>query len=52
MELRANLLKDIHYGSCGKFNIKEEGRKRVLLNVPDSKEKDMSGYKDTSHNIS
>jgi hypothetical protein len=29
MELRSNLLKDISYGSCGKFNIEEEECKRA-----------------------
>ncbi|KAH0944443.1 hypothetical protein HN011_009614 [Eciton burchellii] len=26
IELKANFLKDIHYGSCGQFNLKEEER--------------------------
>jgi len=34
MELRWNFLKGIFYGSCGKFNIEEEKRKRTLLKVP------------------
>jgi len=34
MEQRSNLLKGISYGSCGKFNIEEEERKRAQLNVP------------------
>jgi len=51
IKLRRNLLKDIHYGSCSKFNIEEE-RKRAL-NVPDNKKmKAMWWDKDIKEDIS